>query len=717
MKNFLLVQKIILLLLVLVFVSGITWYSVSGKEFLKVSFREDALEDNLQKKIIPNEEDQNIIFKRFKSDSDLKNYISKGIGSSRVVSFARLSTLETAVSVDSLGNTAPSFSADKASRFSETNVQVLGVDEPDIVKTDGENVFLSSRNYYRNIRPLTNRSGFSVDSEFVNDPSIELSIPDPDRLIVRPALSPEGEVSRSYPSPDFIQSNTNIINAFPPENLSKKAVIDFSGNLLLNDDILIIFSGDKAIYGYDVSNPNTPKEKWSIDLDSNTRLFQARIYDGKIYIVTKNNLNESSPCPIYPYSLNSIKKEVSCENIYYPGVTTAVETIYNVATINPDTGKLSLGVSFIGSYNSNIYMSKEAIYVAYTYSSDMAEFFYGFISENRDIFSNKFIDRVEKLMSYDISQSSKLAEIKILMSEFKRYLDKDDLLKFENDINNKLESYVLKNNRNLVKTNIVKIKRDSFEFDSIGVVAGSLLNQFSMDEYEGNLRVATTIDRANLWGIGLGTVGNSVNDVYVLDDKMEIIGSVLDMGKGERIYSVRFIEDKGYVVTFKQIDPFYVLNLQNPKSPAIEGELKIPGYSSYLHPINKDTILGIGKEGSNVKISLFDVSNPKNPKEISKYTMKEYWSEVLNNSRAFLIDKKNKAFFLPGNRAGYVFSYENNELVLKKAISDIVARRAVYIDDYLYVIGNNSIVVLSELNWEVVNKLNLNEELDTELKL
>ena len=94
---------------------------------------------------------------------------------------------------------------------------------------------------------------------------------------------------------------------------------------------------------------------------------------------------------------------------------------------------------------------------------------------------------------------------------------------------------------------------------------------------------------------------------------MKIEGSVVDLGQGERIYSVRFIEDKGYVVTFKQVDPFYVLDLSDPMNPEKKGELKIPGYSSYLHPITKDKILGIGEENNKVKISLFDVSDPADP--------------------------------------------------------------------------------------------------------
>ncbi len=178
---------------------------------------------------------------------------------------------------------------------------------------------------------------------------------------------------------------------------------------------------------------------------------------------------------------------------------------------------------------------------------------------------------------------------------------------------------------------------------------------------------------------------------------------------GKKIYFSQsfsfWIEDKGYLVTFRQIDPFYVLDLSDPKNPQLKGELKIPGYSSYLHPITKDKILGIGKEESNVKISLFDVSNPEKPTESDKYILKEYWSDILETHHAFLLDEKHQIFFLPGSQSGYIFSYQKNKLELKKAISDISAKRAIYINDYLYIIGENKIVVLNELNWERINEL------------
>ncbi|MFQ6050053.1 MAG: beta-propeller domain-containing protein, partial [Candidatus Paceibacterales bacterium] len=228
----------------------------------------------------------------------------------------------------------------------------------------------------------------------------------------------------------------------------------------------------------------------------------------------------------------------------------------------------------------------------------------------------------------------------------------------------------------------------------------------SWDEYTNYLRVAITVGEGMFgWRLGIGGRRESANDVYILDNDLKITGALQNLGLEERIYSARFIEDKGYLVTFRQIDPFFVLDLSDPKNPQLKGELKIPGYSSYLHPITKDKILGVGKEGSKVKISLFDVESPENPTEVSKYTLDEYWSDILNTHHAFLLDKKHQIFFLPGGKGGYVFSYQDNQLKLIKAVSNIRARRAIYLNDYLYIIGDDKLVVLNEVDWERVNEV------------
>ncbi|MBI3671829.1 beta-propeller domain-containing protein [Candidatus Azambacteria bacterium] len=425
-------------------------------------------------------------------------------------------------------------------------------------------------------------------------------------------------------------------------------------------------------------------------------------------MVTNSNINRRDPCPIIPFAANGVKVSIPCLSIYHPDVVVPMNVTYNISTIDPATGELSLGISFLGSYDSTVYMSKNSIYVAYAYTGDMTEFFFDFVNTNKDIFPANVASKIEKLKSYDISQNAKITEINFLLDEMRSSFNSDDSLAFDNEMQNRMKAFFAKHKRDIQKTNIVKVGIENFNVDAVGSVPGRLLNQYSMDEYEGSLRAATTVGEQGFWQFGLGGFfSEPANDLYVLNGKMEKTGEVLDMGTGERIYSVRFIDDKGYLVTFKQVDPFFVVDLLDPKDPKLEGELKIPGYSSYLHPIEKDKILGVGMDGSSVKLSLFDVSDSKNPNEISKYSLDEYWSDVLNTSRAFLMDKDNKVFFIPGGKGGYLFSYENNELKLKKAVSLPNVKRAVYIDKYLYVIGSDKIIVISEDNWERVNELKM----------
>ena len=117
--------------------------------------------------------------------------------------------------------------------------------------------------------------------------------------------------------------------------------------------------------------------------------------------------------------------------------------------------------------------------------------------------------------------------------------------------------------------------------------------------------------------------------------------------------------------------------------------------------------MGVGKEGSRVKVSLFDVSDAANPKEASKFVLEEYWSDILNTHHAFLLDPRHKVFFMPGGNGGYVFSYDSDKLSIKKAVSGISAKRAVFIDDYMYIAGDNKIIVLDENSWERIGQLDL----------
>lgn len=281
-----------------------------------------------------------------------------------------------------------------------------------------------------------------------------------------------------------------------------------------------------------------------------------------------------------------------------------------------------------------------------------------------------------------------------------------------------------------------------------GQVPGRVLNQFSMDENRGNFRIATTLGQS--W---MSRIDESSNNLYVLNNDLYVTGKLENLAPGERIYSVRFLNDRGYVVTFRTIDPLFVIDLVDPKAPTVLGTLKIPGYSDYLHPYDENHIIGFGKDTITVpykddsgniissntydmgmKIALFDVSDVNNP--VQKYFVKigdrGTDSELLYDHKALLFDKTKNLLAFPVNETKVdgpaidpVYGYPNygrlvfngayvyqldlqHGFVLKGRVSHLKdqdymesgyydvdynnkIRRILYIDDFLYGVSNNEV--------------------------
>ncbi len=277
------------------------------------------------------------------------------------------------------------------------------------------------------------------------------------------------------------------------------------------------------------------------------------------------------------------------------------------------------------------------------------------------------------------------------------------------------------------------IERGQIDYKAMGEIPGHLLNQFSLDEYAGNLRVATTIEG---W-TREGTL--QYNNVYVLDPEMETIGTLEHIAPDERIYAARFVGDRLYLVTFKRIDPLFVIDLSDPKHPGILGKLKIPGYSDYLHPYDADHIIGVGKETSEnawggvsvegLKIALFDVSDVNNPVPVDTVVIGEAGtdSEALRDHKAFLFVKEkdllvipvsevkrveNPSSSYPGSystttwQGAYAYSVNPEEgFTLKGTVahaergpsyswnSPDAVRRSLFMDDTLYTVSQRSVVM------------------------
>ncbi|MEM0358589.1 MAG: beta-propeller domain-containing protein [Candidatus Hadarchaeales archaeon] len=520
---------------------------------------------------------------------------------------------------------------EEASRISETTIQVKGIDEPDIVKTNGRHLYFSG--YW----------------------------------------------------------STKIIRAFPPSELSVVSRLERNGELLLLENLLILLSHE-GITGYDVSDPSSPRELWNVELKAD--LVSARLYRGRIYLVTSTPLGSPVSLPLQPLKAKDTEVLVKATDIYHPPIPIPVDSVYTAFILNPREGRVEKSVSFVGySGASVVYMSRTSLYLAYTSSASLVETYYHFLSGCPDLVPANLMRKVERLMGYDLSDAAKMVELEVLLSSVD--LPWEELWK-------RWEGYVAERKRELETTHIVKIALENFEIVAQAEVPGRLLNQFSLDEEGGYLRLATTVEP---WMFRWK--GESTNDVYVLDHELKVVGSLTDLGSGEEIYAVRFIGDKGYVVTFRETDPLHVIDLSHPSKPEVVGELKVPGYSSYLHPINDNLLLGIGRENWKVKVSLFDLSSPSQPIELDKLLLEEYWSEILETHHAFLLDPDHEVFFLPAFGKGYVISYGEKDLEVVRVVENRAVRRAVYLEDYLYVISEENLTVLNERTWEIVNEIEL----------
>lgn len=450
--------------------------------------------------------------------------------------------------------------------YSTTNIQVEGVDEADIVKTDGTYIYIVKGSTVRIVKSFPPDQLTELDQITFDDPNFwprDMYV-DGNKLVVT------GSSSVPYPVPLELTTEPSI---YPY----------YSG-------------GVTKVYILDITDKANVTEFRRLSFDGNYQ--QSRKIDEMVYLVMNRygyNLAYDAVTAeeILPYYLDTddtvAKPLVGCDEIKYWPHSPAFNYLV-VVGIPIDTANAEVASEVIVGESNNIYASRDNIYLAGTqYSYD-----------------------------YRISDES---------------------------------------------TRVYKFSlgRDNIDFIAKGKVPGRILNQFSMDEYDQNFRIATT--KGQVWD----DANPSLNNVYVLDGDMNMIGKVEGIAPGEQIHSSRFMGNKAYLVTFKKIDPFFVLDMSDPKHPKVVGSLKIPGYSDYMQPYDENHIIGIGKDTveaseadqlgwsqdfawyQGIKLALFDVTDPEKPKLMFSEVIGDRGTEspVLNDHKALLFDKEKNLLALP----------------------------------------------------------------------
>lgn len=531
---------------------------------------------------------------------------------------ARVATTATTTSVQAESSKAA------VDDFSTTNVQVEGVDEADRVKTDGNYIYTLSGNIL------------------------------------------------------------NIVSSYPAEQAEVVSTIEleYANEFFINDGKLVVF-GSKQ-YEIEAENPQEPEitgkmvasdmiyyprhttksyiQIYDISDRENPELSDEVIYDG--YYVDSRMIGEQVYAIYNFYPQNDIiipllevnGAEISTRpNIYYfddinyksPSITKIVSL--NVDTLDVDSQDYMLDSS------SNIFVSQENIYLSYQQYFRPER---NYLDIVKDIVPNPIAQEIEDVEELeDTPDYEKNLEITAILSRWSDDLTDEEEKEFEEALATQMEEYEKQIAKESEKTVVHKINIDDGDISYVdnGLVPGHVLNQFSMDEYDGFFRIATTTGRVSRSGQSV-----SANHIYVLDENMDTISSVEDLAPGERIYSARFMGERAYLVTFKKVDPLFVIDLSNPYDPVVLGKLKIPGYSDYLHPYDENHLIGIGKdtveaeEGDfawyqGIKMALFDVSDPENPieKDVVIIGDRGSDSDVLRDHKAFLFSKERNLLVLP----------------------------------------------------------------------
>jgi inhibitor of cysteine peptidase len=687
--------------------------------------------------------------KKFKDYDELKAFLEKNQGSDNNSGYSgigmggavmRETRTDAAPMMDGIAGSAPtagmseSFGASEKTAasaqnqdYSKTNVQVEGVDEADIVKSDGEYIYTLSNNNLFIIKATP-----AKDAEIVS----------------------------------MIKFDSNPQNMYIKDN--KLVVYGIDNSPLRSQEFQSRFrrwSQFSFLKVFDIKDKKNPKQVRNLDFEG--MISETRLIGDYAYVVSNNstyNFIDDLPLPRILEGGEAIPMacaETKCINpdVYYIDIPYGSYEFTSVSAVNvkDDNEKIGNNVYLISS-SQNLFASESNIYLSYTkYLSEYeigAEVVKELLYPKLNAKDQARVKEIESVENYVLTPQEKMNKVGAIIERHVNSLPAEEQDKLQKDIEEATKAKMKSLQEEMEKTVIHKIaiNKGNLEYKARGEAKGHVLNQFSMDESGDYFRIATT--RGRNWSQLMDqNEQESYSNVYVLDKEMKTVGRLENLAKGEQIYSARFMGKRAYLVTFKQMDPLFAIDLSDPSNPKVLGELKIPGFSDYLHPYDENTLIGIGKDTKDnqfggvrqtgLKISLFDVRDVANPKEAAKIVLGESGSDslALRDHKAVLFSKDKNLLVIPvtireGNERNYweqvaftgaaVFTIKPDSIELKGKIDhkdaafktqygwdyqyDTSVKRSLYIGDMLYTVSDKYLKANSLADLSEAKKLELKKE-------
>ncbi|MHB8165069.1 MAG: beta-propeller domain-containing protein [Methanoregula sp.] len=500
--------------------------------------------------------------------------------------------------------------------YSQTNVQVAGVDEPDFVKNDARYIYVISGSTLTIVDAYPASSASIISKTEIEDTPREIVI-NGDRLVLLTTGTSELTENDMTQAPDTA-AKVAMISRYP---YYRSAPVTH------------------AVF-YDISDRKDPKllKDYTIDGDYT----DARMIGNTVYLLSRESVYPYNDRIIIP-AVRENTKIIATPDVYYFDNPERQFDFTTVTSFDAGTGATKDAKTYLVGSGNILYVSPDAMYVSY--------------QKYHNIYPVRGMVGPAIGVVQGSGASTGVAapmSVSSIVEDFNTMNEADKQAAIA-ELKSGEQEAILKKELDQTTTVIHKIgiNNGAITYLAKGEVPGYLKNQFAMDEYGGNLRVATTSD---VWT----TRGQyEYNNVFVLDSAMKTIGELTHIAEQEKIYSTRFMGDRLYMVTFKRIDPFFVIDLSTPTSPKILGKLKIPGYSDYLHPYDKNYVIGLGKEtatndwggvsAQGLKLALFDVSDVENPKLVGKVEIGDAGSDsaALSDHKAFLFDKAKNLLVIP----------------------------------------------------------------------
>lgn len=528
--------------------------------------------------------------------------------------------------------------------FSTTNTQYKDVDEADVIKTNGKYIFAlcidrQSIKIYRANGEKTKRVSTVKANEAIKSLGRDINFCEM-----------------------FLSGNTLVVIA----NIYSSS----ENGKFYFDDIYYGYEQSTAILFYDIENAQSPKLKDIIKQDGG--YISSRITNGALYVISND----------YNYAIKEINKDEP--QSFVP----CFEKEGEKCVVQP----------------LDIYMMECESSPSYTYvtKTDMESFevvsSIAVLGEGSNVFASS-----SSILLYQPKYESQQTSV---------IIENGKIVKTD-DENSTVSLYESTTNTALAAISIAGETGDKMRVVASTMIEGSINDQFSIDEYNGYFRIVSTTNKYSYvmqehkdeelgitWAESVNVEGidGSVreNSLYILNDNLETVGSIKNIAQGELVKSARFMGDVGYFVTFRQTDPLFSVDLSSPSNPTIIGKLKIPGFSTYLQSFGSGLLFGFGSAADEdsggvygLKMSMFDISNPKDVTEVACKELYGEWSQGTYEHKAILADAGKNLIGFPISQGYAVYSYENGEFVEKAVIESDTwwyEVRGLFIENYYYIV-------------------------------